>query len=283
MDERDRFKLLFGPYQAPPFEYGETLECEIRGPMIVCKLSSGRIAWPVGKTGRGVRQRSLIVTGGLAEAIRREAAITVCYWWGISQACVTKWRKALGVELSNEGTHRLRHEYADEPGVRGGLEKARIKANEPEARAKVGAAHRGKRVPDHVRKRLSELRKGKPLAESTRRKISEAQRGRIPVWVTRPWTKEEDELVRTMETEEVVRRTGRTTTAVRHRRVVLGVAREPGYAGEDAVRWTQEEDELVRTLPAKKVVQLTGRNPQAVYSRRYVLGVSRVRGYNGTE
>jgi hypothetical protein len=43
----------------------------------------------------------------------------------------------------------------------------------------------------------------------------------------RPWTPEEDELVRTLPTQEVARRTGRTTRAVYNRRRRLGSAEDP--------------------------------------------------------
>lgn len=233
MTDRDRFRLLFGPYQAPRFEYGDTLWCEVRGELIACGLSAGRIPWPVGKRHPRASARSLVVTGGLAEATRREAAIAVSHWWGVSQACVGKWRKALGVGLSNEGTHQLRHNYAGEPGVRGGLEKAQAKARDPGRLAKLSAAARGRKHSAEVRRRLSEMGRGKKLSAETRRKISEAQQGRLPPWVTDPWTAEEDDLVRALPPGEVAARTGRATQAVYDRRRHLGVSRRRGFNGSN--------------------------------------------------
>jgi hypothetical protein len=71
------------------------------------------------------------------------------------------------------------------------------------------------------------MRKGwreKGHTEESRRKISETNRRRgTLVPGTIPWTTEEDELVRTLPAEEVVRRTGRSLTAVYSRRSRLRV------------------------------------------------------------
>src|SRR6476646_5152388 len=97
MNDSERFKLLFGPYAAPPFKYGQVLECAVYGSVIACGLSKGPIPWPVGKRHRRAHRRFLIVTGDLERAVQREAAIAVRHWWGVSQTTVSKWRHALGV------------------------------------------------------------------------------------------------------------------------------------------------------------------------------------------
>src|SRR5262245_18477932 len=108
--DHDRFRLVFGPYQTPAFKDGQFVHCELRGSVIVRGLTSGPIPWPLGKRRPGARARFRIVTAGLVEALRREPAVAVAY--------LTQARRALAVPLSNEGTHRLRHDYAGEPGVR---------------------------------------------------------------------------------------------------------------------------------------------------------------------
>src|SRR4051812_10029231 len=113
MDDTDRFRLL-GKYRTPVFQYGEGGICSVRGQVEVVGLSGGPIPWPVGKRDRA---KSLVVAGGLEDAIRRESAQAVCYWWGVSPWVVWQWRKALGVGANTEGTRRLRHDYALEPGI----------------------------------------------------------------------------------------------------------------------------------------------------------------------
>jgi hypothetical protein len=85
----------------------------------------------------------------------------------------------------------------------------------------------------------------------------------------RPWTSEDDALVRALPPAEAARRTERTVAAVYDRRRGLGLA--------PARRWTPAEDDLVRTLWAEEAAQRTGRTLAAVYQRRYVLGVARRR------
>ena len=84
MSDADRFKLLFGPYATPVFNYGDDGWCELRGEVILCGLTAARVPWPVGKKKEGSRARFIVVCGGLADAVRRESAQAVAYWWGVT-------------------------------------------------------------------------------------------------------------------------------------------------------------------------------------------------------
>jgi hypothetical protein len=66
---------------------------------------------------------------------------------------------------------------------------------------------------------------GKPTSEETKAKQSAAHRARgtRPPKAVRPWTPEEDELVRTLPPDEAAERTGRTLIAVWSHRRVLGL------------------------------------------------------------
>ena len=68
------FKLLFGPYNPPAVRLGQIVHCTIRGDLEVVGISAGPIPWPLGRRPPKGRQRSLIVMGGLEEAIRLESA-----------------------------------------------------------------------------------------------------------------------------------------------------------------------------------------------------------------
>lgn len=227
MTDSERFKLFFGPYAAPPFEYGKVLECAIRGSVIACGLSSGRIPWPIGKRHRGARGRFLIVTEDLERAIRRESAIAIGYWWGVSQFSVSEWRKELGVGLTTEGTRRLRQDYAMEPAGQAALEIAIARAREPDVRAKMGATRRGRPLHPKTREKSVEARKGKPLTEEHRRKIKDSlhKLGSQAPWMATAWKPEEDALLLELPVEEVARRTGRSLHGVkcRKRRLLASV------------------------------------------------------------
>jgi hypothetical protein len=42
--------------------------------------------------------------GGLVRAVQRESVYALCYWFGVHDLTVWKWRKALGRPQRNEGT-----------------------------------------------------------------------------------------------------------------------------------------------------------------------------------
>src|SRR5262249_25101925 len=85
-------------------------------------------------------------------------------------------------------------------------------------------AMRGKRRPPHVVEAVAAAHRGTRASEESRRKMSEAhrKRGTRPPKAGRPWTEEEDALVRTLPAKEVARRTGRSLSAVWCRRQTLG-------------------------------------------------------------
>jgi hypothetical protein len=104
--------------------------------------------------------------------------------------------------------------------------RARAKARDPERRAKIAAARRGKPRPRHVIEAMRAANLGRPLSEETRRKMSEAhrRRGTRPPKAGRPWTAAEDTLLSAgMSAAEVAKRTGRTLTAACKRRGQLGL------------------------------------------------------------
>jgi len=226
MSNDDRFKLLFGPYKTPIFKYGDDGFCELHGSAILCGLTDARIPWPTGKKRvKGSRARFIVVCGGLAEAVRRESAQAVAYWWGVTPDTVTRWRKALRVGAVNEGTHRLRHDYWEEPWVLAARQTALEKANDPARCAKIARARTGERRPPHVVEAIAAAHRGTRHSEETRRKMSEAhkRRGTRPPKAVSPWTEQEDALVRTLPGKEVAKRTERKLRAVYDRRRALGM------------------------------------------------------------
>jgi hypothetical protein len=54
----------------------------------------------------------LILCGDLVRAVKREAAIAVAHHWSVSVNTVKRWRRALGVPRTNDGTHELTRKIA---------------------------------------------------------------------------------------------------------------------------------------------------------------------------
>lgn len=192
--DSDRFRLL-GSYETPRFEYGQVVFCERFGEVTIDGITDAPIPWPFTKrkSGRGGRP-SLILFAGLVEAVRRESNQAVAYWWGVTGQTVTKWRKALEVSPTTEGTSGLRSEYALAEAVVKGRKRAHAKAQDPERRRKIAESKRGKPRPGHVVEALRAANVGRPLSAEHRAKIGAATRrnGTIPPKAGRLWTAEED-------------------------------------------------------------------------------------------
>ena len=65
MNEQDRVKLLYGPYQAPRCNVGRLLRCRIKGDVRVAGLTDAPIVWPFALQQGGGGRPSLILCGGL--------------------------------------------------------------------------------------------------------------------------------------------------------------------------------------------------------------------------
>jgi hypothetical protein len=229
MRDAERFKLL-GAYRTPRVRVGAVLSCEARDcDVVVTAYSDGRIPWPVGRR-RGSRGRGgLVVCGGLAEAVRREAGIAVAHWFGVNQNTVSLWRRALDVKRENPGTHTLRRRYGAEEWFAEVRAKAQATPWTAERRATVSARLKARRYGPQA---LANIRAGlrrrkyKKHPPEVRARIKAAMaarlaRGEVPNG--RAWTRAEDRMVRTLPVDEAARRTGRTLTAVYKRRRKLGV------------------------------------------------------------
>src|SRR5262249_49527423 len=66
MNDADRYRLSFGPYNPTRFRIGRPIQCEIRGEVIVRGISDGRKPWRMTKV-RG--NLTFVICNGLARAI----------------------------------------------------------------------------------------------------------------------------------------------------------------------------------------------------------------------
>jgi hypothetical protein len=198
MRDADRFRLL-GTYRTPRVRVGRVLSCEARDcDVVVSGYTEGRIPWPVGYPRERGGSPAPVVFGDLARAVRTESNQAVFYWFGITPQTVSKWRKALRVGLTNPGTHRLRSDHQQAPWARRARAKAVAQARNPDRRAKIAAAKRGRPRPTP------------------------------PGWVPNgsAWTEAADELVRTLPPAEAAERTGHPLGSVYTRRYELGASRQ---------------------------------------------------------
>jgi hypothetical protein len=98
----EKCRMRHGPYHAPPFKRGDRATCHFRDCDVkIIGWTDARIAWPRCLPVNSKGHPSLLLDDELARAVRTEAAAAVCYWWGVSQGVVQRWRKALGVTRTN--------------------------------------------------------------------------------------------------------------------------------------------------------------------------------------
>ena len=120
MTDPHRIKLLVGPYRAPPLKPGERAFCLFRDcDALVTSWTGARIPWPRCRPLRDYRGGGwgLLLDDELARAVRHESAAAICYWWGLSEGVVWRWRKALGVgRTDSEGSRRLIRAAAEAGG-----------------------------------------------------------------------------------------------------------------------------------------------------------------------
>jgi hypothetical protein len=271
MTERERTKLLFGPYQVPRLRRGDRATCLYRDTdVVLVGMSNGRINWPrcsaLGQRGGS----GLLVDEELARAVRTESAAAVCCWWGVSQNTVKRWRRALGVtRTNNPGTRRLirsvvsatlKAMYGPEPAPG-----ARVGPDGPKPRPRAVWSKEELALLGVVSDPEVSKRTGRSLAavHVRRRNLGLPAVGEGPKGPRRlDWTAAEDRVVRTRTVAEAVQRLNRSRGAIHKRREALGVAEKR----EDP--WSAKELALLGVVTDAEVARRTGRTLAAVKKKR---------------
>jgi hypothetical protein len=275
MNQEDRVKLLFGPYQMPRCKVGGWLTCHMRGRVKVEGLTDAPIMWPYTRQRSGVGRPILILCGDLVRAVERESEMALLHWWGVSTTTVTKWRKALNVVRVNEGTRELFSRWGHETLSREDIARKRLEAvKSPERAAKSGAARRGKALSEVTRAAISKAKEGQKHSAESRHKMSESQKRRVRAPRGSSFEPEVTALLGTMPDREVAGRTGLTEAAVVSRRRVLKIA---AFVKRNLPRkppkWTPARDALLGTAPDHIIAKKLRCSPLSVFNRRRKLGI----------
>lgn len=138
--------LIAGPYHPPACRKGDWLVDELDGLTEVGGWTDAPISWPRRK---GTSRPSLILTAELARAVRTESVAAICHWWSVGATKVWQWRKALGVDTTPGSRAIARRGVPPEGAARG-----RERAAQPDVRARIADAKRGKPVSAKTRAAL---------------------------------------------------------------------------------------------------------------------------------
>ena len=114
MTNREKVKLLHGPYQVPALRVGDRATCLYREcAVVVTSWTDAPISWPRCRRTEGKGHPSLLVDDELARAIRTESAEAIKHHWRVGEQLVWKWRKAFGIgRTGTEGSARLHRAVA---------------------------------------------------------------------------------------------------------------------------------------------------------------------------
>lgn len=160
-DSKSPRNLIGGPYEPPACRVGSWVTDELFGLVQVNGFSNAPMSWPTRKRERG-GPRSLVLSAALAEAIRRESAVAVAHWWGISTKTVRVFRRALDVPRNTEGTLKQHATVAEPPPMTATAKGLARIASDPAIRQRIADKQRGKYVSAETRERLSESLRGVP-------------------------------------------------------------------------------------------------------------------------
>ncbi len=202
---------------------GDRLFCEIRGTVKVGGYHDAPIPWPrLAKGG----SHTLILCRDLVKAVRLESKIAVAYHFGVSEATVQGWRRALGVAAYNPGSQQLFRRIAlsrDDDR----LEIARKNSKTPPALAKASASLKGRIQSPATIKAVRKAAR-RPRSDVWKKKMAAywRDRGHPPGHPElKFWTPEEDKLLGTATDAAIGLLMGRSGWAVSSRRAVLGIPR----------------------------------------------------------
>lgn len=274
MSGRDNFKLRFGPYSAPLFRVGQEIHCRAKGDVVIHAIRETPVGmWPLVKPS-GVRAGlSLALYGDLVVAVQRESAQAVAKAWGVDVNLVTRWRKALGVLSTNEGTAELRAELAAGNILR---EDSKAKA----AGAQKMAAR--KRMPVLSGTKLWHDR---PIVID----CDEFRRARVE----RKWSRSQlaamlgISSIRISQIERGINPRVRTSLFDKIAKLLPSVAAKSQRPVKSIVPWTEAEDENLRSwygqVPVEEIAgRLATRSVDSIFRRAQKLGLTTERKVSDT-
>lgn len=83
MKDSQRFRLRFGKYGTPKFEYDDIVFDEAHGEVRIVGLTDAPIPRPIGQPLNNTNARVVVLFDSLVHAVKQEANQAVAHWWGV--------------------------------------------------------------------------------------------------------------------------------------------------------------------------------------------------------
>ena len=228
MQDKLRYKL-HNKYKTPhQYKKGDRVFCHARKrPVEFGGYTDGFITWIHAKK-TGIK--SLILCDDLIEAVKYESEIAIAYWFGVSIGTVYKWRKALNVGNTTEGTKILYEGYYPEKITQEIAKIGRKMSKTPEAIKKLKSKLVGRKIHENTRAALLKSAK-QPKSVEWKRKHSETLKRQWKNGTRKPlysWSENEKSLLGTNTDRIIAEKIGRTLNAVRSQRYIHNI---PSFQG----------------------------------------------------
>jgi len=255
LDDEERFRLLYGPYNPPLFK-GEFLVDAVRGKVKFGKYSNGLIPWPIFKKIGPRGSGGFVLCGDLLRALKNESTPTICYYWGVCAGTVLNWRRRLGLAGLTPGAQRM-----VDIGV--GLCKL------PQSQAKLAVS---------ARKRVMSAEGRDAIRQSVLQRLKQKHQERLALYRSTgkfpgvkgsaPWLQEEEKLLKKYSTGDLMRILGRTWESIQSHRRKLNIRLRPTNTP-----WESREMGILGTDSDAVIAKQLNRSISAVKAKRKKLRI----------
>ena len=256
--DKERFLLVYGPYEPPLFKGGFLVDA-VRGKVRFGKYSKALIPWPIFKKQGSRGSGGHVLCGDLLRALQHESGAAICYHWGVCAGTVLKWRRALGLKGLTPGAQRA---------VKIGVELCKL----PESQAKLVASARTREMSAEGREAIRQS-----VLQRLRRKYATRlayyrRTGKFPKVRRSPWLAQEEKLLAKHSTRELTAILGRTRESIKSHRRELNIRLRPTN-----IPWQKAEIKLLGIDSDAAVAKRLQRSVAAVKGKRKKLHIPAIR------
>ncbi len=255
LQDKDRFRLLYGPYEPPLFKRGILIDA-IRGKVRFGKYSIAPIPWPIFKKQGSRGSGGMVLCGDLLRALKSASTPAICYHWGVCAGTVVSWRRTLGFRGMTPGAQKM---------VNMGVELCKL----PQSQSKLATSARTRGMSEEGRETLRRSFFQRLKRKYDARLAFYRRTGRFPkAGRSDPWLPQEQRLLAKYPTRQLMSILGRTWEGIQDHRRKLNIRLRPA-----GVPWKEMEIKLLGSDSDTTVARHLNRSVTAVKVKRKRLGI----------